>query len=354
MKSAIKTNQSQTIGNLEGNWKSLWKLKLHERFKVLVWRIANGILPTRTVVASKLGQGDVCCPFCHDSEESIDHLFFKCSVSRAIWFGLTWAIHSCHFNILNSKDILKFICDPPIIATANAEPKSLREQTSIQFATTLECIWNLRNQVVHHNHEFNIMVIIKQLAVRILEHIHAVEEPKAGVESNVKRLDLIWKVPAVGTIKLNFDATCSMDIAAISVVARNNHGHIIKAWAKLIAAKDPAVAEASAINWAMEQAECENYKSISVESDSKLCIDALSSPIAECLWKIHAQTSLSLDLASHFNLCTFLWARRDANQVAHVLAKVALSLCHPLCCNSVSLPPSALEAWTRDLSLLSN
>jgi ribonuclease HI len=145
-----------------------------------------------------------------------------------------------------------------------------------------------------------------------------------------------------------------MDKAAISVVARNNHGHIIKAWAKLIAAKDPAVAEASAINWAMEQAECENYKSISVESDSKLCIDALSSPIAECPWKIHAQISLSLDLASHFNLCTFLWARRDANQVAHVLAKVALSLCHPLCCNSVSLPPSALEVWTRDLSALSN
>ena len=136
--------------------------------------------------------------------------------------------------------------------------------------------------MVHHNHEFNIMVIIKQLAVRILEHIHAVEEPKAGVESNVKRLDLIWKVPAVGTIKLNFDATCSMDIAAISVVARNNHGHIIKAWAKLIAAKDPAVAEASAINWAMEQAECENYKSICVESDVKLCIEALSFPIVEC------------------------------------------------------------------------
>uniref|UniRef100_A0A2N9G587 Cytochrome P450 n=1 Tax=Fagus sylvatica TaxID=28930 RepID=A0A2N9G587_FAGSY len=45
--------------------------------------------------------------------------------------------------------------------------------------------------------------------------------------------------------------------------------------------------------------------------------------------------------------------RRDANQVAHVLAKVALSLCHPLCCNSVSLPPLVLEAWTRDLSLLS-
>ena len=62
----------------------------------------------------------------------------------------------------------------------------------------------------------------------------------------------------------------------------------------------------SSINWAMEQAECESYKFICVESDSKLCIEALSSPIAECPWKIHAQTSLSQDLASHFNLCTIL------------------------------------------------
>ncbi len=111
--------------------------------------------------------------------------------------------------------------------------------------------------------------------------------------------------------------------------------------------------EASAINWAIEQAECENYKSICVESDAKLCIEALSFSLVECPWKIHAQTSLSLGLASHFNLCTFLWARQDANQVAHILVKVALSLCHSLCCNSVSLPPSVLKTWTRYLSLLS-
>jgi hypothetical protein len=93
---------------------------------------------------------------------------------------------------------------------------------------------------------------------------------------------------------------------------------------------------------------------ICVESNAKSCIDALSSPIVECLWKIHAQTSLSLDLVLHFNLCTFLWVRRDANHMAHVLAKVALSLRHTLCCNSVPLSPSVLEAWIKDLSLLSS
>uniref|UniRef100_A0A2N9F080 RNase H type-1 domain-containing protein n=1 Tax=Fagus sylvatica TaxID=28930 RepID=A0A2N9F080_FAGSY len=217
VKSAIKTNQSQPIGDVEVNWKSLWKLKLHERYKVLVWRIDNGILPIKAVVAT-------------------------------IWFGHSWAIHSCHINVLNSKDILKIICDPPIIATTSAEPKSLREETSIQFATTLDCIWNL----------------------------------KAGVESNVKQLELKWKVTEDGTIKLNVDVAISMDIAAIFVVARNYHGHIMKAWAKLIESMYPSLAEASAIYWALEQAECEKYKSICVESDAKSCIDALSSPLAEC------------------------------------------------------------------------
>ena len=75
--------------------------------------------------------------------------------------------------------------------------------------------------MVHYSHEFNILIIIKQMEARILEHIHAVEKPEAGLESNVKQLELKWKVTEDGTIKLNVDVAISMDIAAIFVVARN-------------------------------------------------------------------------------------------------------------------------------------
>ena len=94
VKSAYTTSQLINEEDDGGLWKKLWKLKFHERFKVLLWRIASGILPTRLNIATKLGWGDTCCPLCDSDEESIEHLFFQCSVARAIWFGTSWAVHS--------------------------------------------------------------------------------------------------------------------------------------------------------------------------------------------------------------------------------------------------------------------
>lgn len=79
-----KGNYSVKLGEAVKGWKDLWKLKIHERLKMQIWRIANGILPTRITVAKKLGFGETLSPFCHDCEELVDQLFFKCHVSRAL------------------------------------------------------------------------------------------------------------------------------------------------------------------------------------------------------------------------------------------------------------------------------
>ena len=46
--------------------------------------------------------------------------------------------------------------------------KMLKEQTTIQFAITLDVIWNLRNQVIHGDHKINLMATIKLLESRIM------------------------------------------------------------------------------------------------------------------------------------------------------------------------------------------
>ena len=99
---------------------------------------------------------------------------------------------------------------------------------------------------------------------------------------------------------------------------------------------------------------CRNLDYICIERDAKVCNDALSSNIEDCPWIIHTQTSYSWELALQFHLCIFLWVRRDANQLAQELAKVARSLYLPFSCNLDSLPPSAKEAWTRDILLHSS
>ncbi len=137
-------------------------------------------------------------------------------------------------------------------------------------------------------------------------------------------------------------------------MVRNNKGSLIKAWAKQCEYLDPIAAEVAAINWALELALQEKYVNIIVESDAKFCIDALACPLYESCWKIRHLTAFSLDLALRFNSCIFNWAMRDANLVAHTLAKAAFSYSLPCFCSKDNLPPSVKEAWIRDLILLNS
>ena len=179
----------------------------------------------------------------------------------------------------------------------------LREQTSIQVATTLDSIWNLRNQVVHQDYKLNILVIINNLESRILKHFHVLEESDSSVDNSNGGMER-WKPPDDGIVKLNVDAAFGNGKSTVAVVAQN-----LKAWAKLTDHLDPSLAEASAITWALKLAELEMFEHIYIESDSKTCLDALTAPIDVCPWKIISPTSLSLELALHFTHCVFQWVR---------------------------------------------
>ena len=59
-------------------------------------------------------------------------------------------------------------------------------------------------------------------------------------------------------------------------------------------------------------------------------------------------------LALAFSACSFCWVCRDANGVAHALAKYALSQPSCFSCSGSNLPPFMSEAWIRDLFVLSS
>ena len=340
VKSMIKSAQGQVSAHDGVNWNGLWKLRIHERYKVLIWRIATGILPTKVNLALKLGSGDTLCPLCSEYDESIEHIFFHCAISRAIWFGNSWAVYSNHLTFSSCKDIINIICDPSLPSGMSMDGKMLKEQTAIQFAITLDVIWNLRNQVIHNDHKINLMATIKLLESRIMEHVLSLKEPG----SLEVRGCVVWEAPPIGVIKINVDAAICLDKSFMAAVARDYKGELIKAWAKTTVYKDPTIAEADAICWALELAKTEKFEKISIESDAKVCVDALLSPTDDCPWKIRTFTSLALELAVYFSVCSFYWVKRDANHMADAMAKVAHSLCLPFCCSQETLPPSVKEA----------
>ena len=61
----------------------------------------------------------------------------------------------------------------------------------------------------------------------------------------------------------------------LTIIARDAHGFVLKAWSKILPKKSPLSAETEAILWALQLAKSEAWSEIILESDSKNSIDAI-------------------------------------------------------------------------------
>jgi hypothetical protein len=227
VKTAI--TQCLSLGNVipqtNSIWKLLWNMKMHKRLKVFMWRLGSNTLPTKQLLFHKTGFGDPMCPLCGSNKESYQHLFLKCSVIRPIWFGLNWGLHPDSLPIDSSLDLLNLVINPPICPGIDLNPKTLKAQTSIQIALTLENIWSVRNQRVHNNTKVNHLSIVKNLEGRILEHFHIIDP---GILADSLSISpLCWSAPPSNVVKLNTDAALKDGKATLAVVARDDTGTII-------------------------------------------------------------------------------------------------------------------------------
>ena len=67
--------------------KKIWKLSIHERLKMHLWRIASNLLPSKAGMSTFTPTLDTTCCLCENSPETITHLLWECSLARALWFG---------------------------------------------------------------------------------------------------------------------------------------------------------------------------------------------------------------------------------------------------------------------------
>jgi hypothetical protein len=181
-------------------------------------------------------------------------------------------------------DIAKLVVEPPL-PPGLVNGSKLKIKMSIQIALTLECIWTQRNLKVFNRPCSSLLLTLKNLDNRFVEHVVAMEE-ECESESFHKHNLILWKPPSQGCVKLNTDAAVKDSYLAIAVIARDAYGFIIKAWALCVDTADPVIVEAQAIKWALELVKLESFPKIIVESDSKMCIDALVDNQSAGCWKI--------------------------------------------------------------------
>jgi hypothetical protein len=119
-------------------------MKIHDRTKMLLWRIGSSALPTKKMLAQIIGSQDKLCHLCGAVEETDVHLFFECSVAKTIWFGCNWSVKADRVHINTNEENVKPILDPLLRrAPYVMGNKELAVKCSYKMAFTLEAIWNL-------------------------------------------------------------------------------------------------------------------------------------------------------------------------------------------------------------------
>ena len=136
-----------------------------------------------------------------------------------------------------------------------------------------------------------------------------------GLTSNM--IQSAWSKPDRDTIKINVDVACNIESSSIAAVDRDWRGEMVFAYSKRVNTTLPLQAEAEAIIWALNLAANLDVDSISIESDSKSCIDALRCPNQDVPWRIKTICSDVLALKLNFTNCRFSWVAREANVATH-------------------------------------
>lgn len=115
-----------------------------------------------------------------------------------------------------------------------------------------------------------------------------------------------WAPPLPGYIKLNVDVALSSSKAAVAVISRECSGLICGVWAKTISLRSPLQAEAEVILWAVQFALKEGWTYVSIEGDSKTCMESLSPLKADLEWSIRTTISNVAELEKSLASSSFV------------------------------------------------
>ena len=123
--------------------KYLWKLKIPLKIKIFLWFLSRKELLTKDNLTKRRWIGCKKCVFC-DVDESVEHLFIKCTFARCIWRLLHFT-----FNIYPPSNIANMFG-----TWLNGIDRVTKAHIRIGVAAILWAIWNCRNDLVFNKTNF--------------------------------------------------------------------------------------------------------------------------------------------------------------------------------------------------------
>jgi hypothetical protein len=292
---------------VNGDWNLLWSIKAPPKVKNLLWRICRNCVPTRVRLRTRGVDCPSVCALCNVEEEDTKHVFFNCPSSQNVW---SMSVFS---QVVSSSTI----SDNDVKSVIFHILQQLSKNDAALFACILWSIWKQRNNQIWNN-VTDAQSFVFSRAVSMLQDWRAVRDAAVSSGTTTQaEVQRSWRKPMAGRVKCNIDASFPVNSnrVGIGVCIRDDHGAFISAKTEWFSPKcDVHIGEAlgllSALTWVHEL----NLGPVEFELDSKRVVDRKFGVIVD-----HCK----LIFSSYYRNSSVEFVRRQANEVAHNLAKAA-------------------------------
>lgn len=125
-------------------WKIVWNLNIHNRHKLLIWKLLHNILPTLARIQNYIPVVSQECYLCQSEVESLRHLLLHCPLTKSLWWNSPWNLRIDHFQDMQADEWFSAILD-----IDHALPIDVGEKIELLqfFVISFEQIWLERNNV---------------------------------------------------------------------------------------------------------------------------------------------------------------------------------------------------------------
>ncbi|XP_045802565.1 uncharacterized protein LOC123896188 [Trifolium pratense] len=279
---------------------------------------ARDYLPTRARLIEKGVQIGANCLWCNEEAETTTHVLLQCIKSRETWrnLGMQYNIDQVQLQNGNIEGIIFSILS------------NLSNNEKCTFVVNLWSLWRSRNVAVWDNQLDRTVDIIHRGSCLLTEW---------RIARNVEEQDLLynhhrqgsnkWQRPPHNFIKCNVDASFSEhhNKVGIGICLRDEFGMFMGArtlWYQPVTTV--AIGEVlrllAAIDWVKEL----TFENVIFCEDSKEVADSLYSDERDATELGSILTRCRDDLSNFCNNSYVEFSRREANMVAHNLAKAAI------------------------------
>jgi ribonuclease HI len=298
-------------------WKWIWKIQAPPKTKHLLWRIFKGCLPTRTRLVERHVQCPTSCPICELEEESDWHILFECDNSKRAWqgAGLDHVILPIIQNATSVKEAILKMC------------QSSGRKEAGRAAMLLWVLWKNRNNWVW-NHEKEHGQHLEYKAMQLWHEWEAVQLVYSSSTQQEQQPRLVtWQPPPQGKYKCNIDVGVHGEEKKTSMgwCVRDHRGQFVLGGTSWIYGNCTSnEGEALALLEAMKELQQRGFNDVIFETDAQNIVNATRhrtigvSEFSSIIHKIKCMLSLN----TGFEVKSI---RRQANRVAHTLARATLS-----------------------------